>query len=354
MPIVQHLIVDEFGSFVAKKNGRLRVTCQGEKRGDAPLMHLETVLITGRGVSLSSDVVAACAEEGVPIHFLSRRGKPVGSLYSAGLAATVQTRRAQLEARQDSRGLHVALAAAAGKLSNQINLLKYMAKYRKAKQPHLYKEVRLLADDVLDHVAELDRLRADSLDNPVRSYTVDDVRGQILSIEGRGSQKYWQAIGKLLLAEVDWPGRRTQGAGDPLNSALNYGYGILYSQVERALVLAGLDPYAGFLHTDRPGKSALVYDMVEEFRQTVVDRTVLAVFNRGAAVELDGRGRLTEKSRKSLADKVLTRLEAQERYEDKRHPLAQHRADAGPPSGRLPARRARRVQSVRLELVIGP
>ncbi len=321
MPIIQNLIVDEFGSFVAKKSGRLRVTCQGKKRSEAPLMHLETVLITGRGVSLSSDVVAACAEEGVPIHFLDSRGKPVGSLYSAGLAATVQTRRAQIEARQDGRGLQIALAVAEGKLSNQINLLKYMAKYRKSKQPDLFQEVRLLAADVLDHVAELERLRAETLHNPMRSYTVDDVRGQILSIEGRGSQKYWQAIGKLLLADVNWPGRRTQGASDPLNSALNYGYGILYSQVERALVLAGLDPYAGFLHTDRPGKSALVYDMVEEFRQTVVDRTALALFNRGAAVELDSRGRLIDKSRKSLAEKVFTRLEAQERYEDKRHPL---------------------------------
>ena len=215
----------------------------------------------------------------------------------------------------------MALAVAEGKLSNQINLLKYMAKYRKAKQPDLYKEVRLLADEVLDHSAELDRLRAETLQNPIGSYTVDDVRGQILSIEGRGAQKYWQAIGKLLLANVNWPGRRTQGASDPLNSALNYGYGILYSQIERALVLAGLDPYAGFLHTDRPGKSALVYDMVEEFRQTIVDRTVLAVFNRGAAIELDSRGRLTEKSRKSLAEKVFIRMDAQERYEDKRHPL---------------------------------
>ena len=86
-------------------------------------------------------------------------------------------------------------------------------------------------------------------------------------------------------------------------------------------MLAGLDPYAGFLHTDRPGKSALVYDMVEEFRQTIVDRTVLALFNRGVAVELDGRGRLTEKTRKALAAKVFVRMEAQERFEDKRHPL---------------------------------
>ncbi|RME55277.1 MAG: CRISPR-associated endonuclease Cas1, partial [Caldilineae bacterium] len=122
-------------------------------------------------------------------------------------------------------------------------------------------------------------------------------------------------------ADVQWPGRRTQGASDPFNSALNYGYGILYSQVERALVLAGLDPYAGFLHTDRPGKTALVYDLVEEFRQSVVDRTVMAVFNRGTPIILDEQGRLVEKSRKVLAEKVLARLEAQERYEEKRHSL---------------------------------
>ncbi|RME63975.1 MAG: CRISPR-associated endonuclease Cas1, partial [Caldilineae bacterium] len=231
MAIVQHLIVDEFGSFIAKKSGRLRVTCQGEKRIDAPIMHLETVLITGRGVSLSSDVVEACAEAGIPIHFLNSRGQPVGSLYSAGLAATIQTRRAQLEARDDERGLHVALAVAEGKLRNQINLLKYMAKYRKEKQPDIYEAVRLLADEVLDHVAELDRLR-ERIARESRPRTVDEWRGQILSIEGRGSQKYWQAVGKLLLADVQWPGRRTQGASDPFNSALNYGYGILYSQVE--------------------------------------------------------------------------------------------------------------------------
>lgn len=320
MPIVQHLIVDEFGSFVAKKSGRLRVTCQGEKRIEAPLMHLETVLISGKGVSLSSDAVAACAEEGIPIHFLDSRGKPVGSFYSAGLGATVQTRRAQIEARGDSRGLAYALAVAEGKLRNQVNLLKYMSKYRKEKQPDLFEEVRLLADEVMDHVGELERLRAESLHGP-GSYTVDDVRGQLLSIEGRGAQKYWAGIRQLLLVETDWPGRRSQGATDPVNSALNYGYGILYSQIERSLVLAGLDPYAGFLHVDRPGKSSLVYDAVEEFRQSVVDRTVVAIFNRGMAVVLDEQGRLTEESRRSVAEKVLARLDATERYQEKRHPL---------------------------------
>ena len=123
MAIVQHLIVDEFGSFIAKKSERLRVSCQGELRAEAPLMHLETVLVTGRGVSLSSDVVAACADQGIPIHFLDSRGHPVGSFYSAGLAATVQTRRAQLAALNDTRGVAVAKAFADGKIRNQVNLL---------------------------------------------------------------------------------------------------------------------------------------------------------------------------------------------------------------------------------------
>ena len=147
------------------------------------------------------------------------------------------------------------------------------------------------------------------------------MRGQLLSIEGRAAQKYWQAVGALLLVEPGWPGRRTQGATDSFNAALNYGYGILYSQIERALVLAGLDPYAGFLHVDRPGKASLVFDLVEEFRQTVVDRTVIAIFNRGMAVEMDERGRLADAAQRSVAEKVLARMEAVEPYENKRHPL---------------------------------
>ncbi len=312
MPIIQHLVVEEYGSFIGKKSERLSVTCQGEKRVEAPLLHLETVLVGGRGVSVSSDAVAACVEAGIPIHFLDAHGHPVGSLYSASLTATIQTRRAQLAARDGDKGLHFARAIAAAKIRNQANLLKYMSKYRKERQPELFEEVRLLADEVLDHLAELERWQGAS---------VDECRGQLLSSEGRAAQKYWAGIGKLLLAEVAWPGRRTQGASDPFNAALNYGYGILYSQVERALVLAGLDPYAGFLHVDRPGKASLVYDLVEEFRQSVVDRTVMGIFNLGVAMALDERGRLVDDARKTLAEKVIGRLDAAEPYEGKRHPL---------------------------------
>ena len=56
------------------------------------------------------------------------------------------TRRAQLEAFRDGRGLSIAIAFASGKIQNQANLLKYMGKYRKETAPQLYEELRLRAD----------------------------------------------------------------------------------------------------------------------------------------------------------------------------------------------------------------
>lgn len=314
MGIVSHLIVEEHGTFVGKHSERLQVERikTGEKLAQAPLLHLETVLIATRGASLSADAVEACAEHGIPIHFISSRGEPYASLYSSGLTGTVETRRAQLGAARNGQGVALAKAMATGKIRNQANLLKYMAKYRKEKDPALFEEVRLLATEVADHEEEVRRLAGDSL---------DAVRFELLSAEGRAAQKYWAGVGRLLLAEMDWPGRRTQGASDPLNSALNYGYGILYGAVERACVLAGLDPYAGFLHVDRPGKPSLVLDLIEEFRQPAVDRTVLGMVNKGMPVTLDEQGRLIPESRRLLAEKVLARLDGPERYEGKRQSL---------------------------------
>jgi CRISPR-associated protein Cas1 len=318
MPIIQNFIADEFGTHVGKYQGRLKITQNGQTLAQAPLLHLESVTIAGNGVSISADAIRACTERGIPIHFLSGHGAPYASLYSAGLTGTVMTRRAQLMAYLDGRGWHLALAFAQGKIENQANLLKYVSKYRKDKEPELYQELRWLAGEVLDHVEEIRTL---AFICQREGHAIDDVRDQLFSVEGRAAQVYWRGIRLVLPAALNWPGRKGRGARDPFNSALNYGYGILYSQVERALVLAGLDPYGGFIHVDRPGKPSLALDLIEEFRAPVVDRTMLGLVNKGVALEQDERHMLTDKTRRFLAEKVLARLEAGERYEKKRHPL---------------------------------
>lgn len=313
MSIITHLIVEETGAYVGKHQGRLQVRKGREILRQAPLLHLEQVVVSGRAVSFSADAVAACAGQGIPIYFISFGGTPFASLYAAGLTGTVQTRRAQLLAYTDRRGVILALAIASAKLKNQAALLRYVAKYRKEREPVLYQELRLLALEVEDHLTELDKLD--------RFEQVDVLRAELMGLEGRAAQKYWQGIKQAVEVGPDWPGRKGRGAKDPVNAALNYGYGILYGQVEWAIVLAGLDPYAGFIHADRPGKPSLVLDLIEEFRQPVVDRAVFALLNRGSAIKQDAQGLLTEETRQLLVSKIFEKLDTPEKYGTKKVPL---------------------------------
>ena len=104
------LIVEGRGTFVGKHQGRLRVMREGKVVTETPLIHLEQVLIVDKGVTISSDAVASCTEEGIPIHFVSGIGRVQASIYSAGLTGTVLSRRAQLLAYTNERGLEIGRA----------------------------------------------------------------------------------------------------------------------------------------------------------------------------------------------------------------------------------------------------
>lgn len=318
--IVQHLVVDQFGAFLGKHSERLIVTKGEEKIIQAPLLHLESVIIANQGVSLSAEAVRECTERGIPIFFISGTGTAYASLYSAGLTGTVATRRAQLEAFKETRGLQLVLAFGMGKLQNQSTLLKYMAKYRKETDPALYKELRLYSDEVLDNLIEMERVKQYP-EYRNGTVTVDALRMELMGMEGRAAQKYWKAVKLVLPEKYEFPGRVGRGATDPVNAALNYGYGILYGQVERSLVLAGLDPFAGFLHVDRPGKPSLTLDYIEEFRPVIVDRAVFGIANKNVAFNFDESRLLTKDTRRMLADKINERLDSDAVYEGKRHPL---------------------------------
>lgn len=312
MPVVEHLIADTFGTHIGKYSERLKITQAKETLAQAPLLYLRSVLVASRGVSISADALEACAEHGIPVFFVDGYGNNYATVYASGLTGTVLTRREQLLAYYDQRGIHFALQIAEGKIRNQSATLKYLAKTRKETDPDRYQELRLCADEVLDNIALLDRIRA---------CTVDDARNHILAAEGNAARRYWSAAGTTFPTGYGWPGRTGRGAIDPLNSLLNYGYGILYGLIEQAIMLAGLDPYAGFLHADRPGKPSLVLDLIEEFRQVAIDRLVFGLANRGFTVDQDDQGLLSTETRRALADKTLQHLEATVRYEGKRYPL---------------------------------
>jgi CRISPR-associated protein Cas1 len=84
------------------------------------------------------------------------------------------------------------------------------------------------------------------------------------------------------------------------------------------VVNAGLEPFAGYLHVDRPGKPSLVLDMVEEFRQPVVDRTVIAFTNLAQPAGMND-GMLDEGTKKALSQKILERLASREPFQGQQY-----------------------------------
>ncbi len=317
MPRIRTLIVEQYGAYVGRHSERIRVSQKRKTLVEAPVMFLEQVLIIGKAISISTDALALCAGQGIPVHYLSRRGTPYAAVYAAGLGGTVITRRAQYAAYNDARGVAIAGALVIGKLKNQANLLKYLAKSRKEKSPVQYEALRQAARAIRQHIKRVERWLQDE-----RCLNEAARRSQLMAIEGHAAQCYWDGIAYVVPPQLAWPGRRQRGAKDPFNAALNYGYGVLYGQVERAILLAGLDPYAGFIHVDRPGKPSLVLDLIEEFRAPVVDRAILGIVGQRIPIQQDKDGWLALSTRRTIAERVLQRLEeSTERYERKRYKL---------------------------------
>lgn len=153
---------------------------------------------------------------------------------------------------------------------------------------------------------------------------IEDARESLFGIEGEASRIYFQALSNVL-PEAVYSGTRTkQPPGDLFNAMLSYGYGILYTEVEKACVLSGLNPYMGFLHTDRPGKPSLVLDLIEEFRQPVVDRAVINLISKKVVTEKDlkrveGGFYLDRLGRHKTVEAVSERLAKVVNYRDFRH-----------------------------------
>jgi CRISPR-associated protein Cas1 len=173
-------------------------------------------------------------------------------------------RAAQFEACANPRmKLTIAKALVEAKITRSIQVLEWLAE-----RYDLSREVLLMKREAMS----LSRAR-----------TIIAVR----SAEGRIAVKYWSAYGKVLPEQLDFQGRgttsRASNASDPVNAALNYGYGFLEGECRRAINAVGLEPSVGFLHdfSDYQTKQSLVYDLQEPFRW-LIDLTVMQAFESGS------------------------------------------------------------------------
>ena len=141
---------------------------------------------------------------------------------------------------------------------------------------------------------------------------------QIMGCEGKASVHYWNGIKLLIPKDIGFE-KRTKKPTDLLNSMLNYGYAILATEITKSILINGLDPYCGFLHFDMDNRTSLTYDLIEDFRQQLVDKTVLNLINRKQVTnnDLDKRNKSIKlEKRKLIISKIQEKLHSKIKYND--------------------------------------
>ena len=255
------LIINTYGAVIHKAGNLFEICADGNKNLVSP-KKIQSILIT-TGVHLTSDVIEMAVENNIDILFADKFGNPYGRLWHSKLGSTARIRRSQIELSVQPEGLHVGLQWILKRFESQVNFLKTL------------RERRTRASAEITNVINLLEKSADDL--KALNGSIPDIRNKILGIEGYAGRQYWQLLGGLIPERFQFSERSRNPAKDEFNCLLNYAYGVLYGIVERACIIAGLDPYVGFIHTDNYNKTSLVFDIIEAYR-IYAEETVLGLF----------------------------------------------------------------------------
>ena len=253
------LYVTEQGAALMKRGNRLVVEKMGRPIRWVHSFRLEQVVLMG-SVSLSPGTVAFLLEEGIDTVFLTIYGRYRGRLISQ-FGKNIDLRRLQFQRLEDPAfRLASARSCVAGKLANCRTLLR---RYNQ----------ELQREEITKTLHALRRLHRQLGDCP----SVESVMG----VEGAGAAAYFGCWRHLFRTdEATFTGRNRRPPRDPVNVLLSLGYTLLANAVHTQVNVAGLDPYAGCLHSVEYGRPSLVLDLMEEFRPVLVDGLTLSLFNK--------------------------------------------------------------------------
>ena len=276
--------------FLALSQGKFVLKDKGVIKHKFPINQITQIIINAQ-ISLSSAVIKECAKRKISINFIDEKTNlSYATLFTANSAIS-KTAASQISLLKTKKPLRIAQQFIIGKLKNQINYLKYLDKYHK----NLSSQIRAIQDILKSRVQNATSVN------------------ELLGFEGSAATAYWQAIAQAIDYKFSFSGRVTQGATDVVNSALNYGYAILYSKILKSIAAAGLSPHVSYLHALDEQKPTLAFDLIEEFRAFIVDRAVISMINKNEPFEIKD-GLLSAATRQNIAKNVNEKLFAHTEY----------------------------------------
>ena len=302
--LLNTLFVSTQGAYLAKDGETITVKIDGKIKLRLPIHGIGGIVCFG-SILVSSPLMYFCSKHNVMISFLNEYGKFFARVQGP-VSGNILLRKEQFR-QSDSleKSAKIAKNILYAKVINGRSVLSRFLRDHDKTNKNVANAVEHLKLRILDikQTSVLDSLRA---------------------IEGESAKIYFSVFDNLILedkTEFFFSGRNRRPPMDNVNALLSFVYTLLCHDIESAIETVGLDPQAGFLHRDRPGRPSLALDLMEEFRHPFADRFVLSLINlrkiskKGFTKTSSGAVKMNDETRKILLQSY------QERKKEKiKHP----------------------------------
>lgn len=259
--------------------------------GRFPLHNLQ-MIISFSYSGASPALMGACAERGIGLCFCTPRGKFLARVSGISQGNVLLRRHQYRCADHPKESCAIAGAMIFGKVHNA------RWSVERTRRDH-----KLRIDDAAfeNTCTILKNLLPQILEAP----DSECLRG----LEGAAANAYFGIFDQMILRQKDafsFHGRNRRPPMDNVNAMLSFAYSMLANDCASALESVGLDAYVGFLHRDRPGRTGLALDLMEELRPCFADRFVLTLINNRVLSDSDfvrsesGAVRMTDDGRRKF------------------------------------------------------
>jgi len=253
-----NIYLTEQGAYLRKHVNRIVYEHDGETLLERPLKDIGMVVIFGN-VQVSVQALLALLDNGCDVSMMTMNGHFRGRLVPAlGKNSPLRCSQYRL-CMDDAYRLETSRRIVAAKIRNSIHMLRTY--HYSGSNPLRFGEFDVLRDYAA---------KASSAES------LESLRG----IEGQAAKCYYTGFRAALTADVDFPGRMYYPSPDPVNAIMSFGYSFVARELQGLLEANSLDPYMGFYHEISYGRASLSLDILEEYREILVDRLTLTLFNR--------------------------------------------------------------------------
>ncbi|KPA14435.1 CRISPR-associated protein Cas1/Cas4 [Candidatus Magnetomorum sp. HK-1] len=264
------LYVDRIGAYVSLSKGLVEVkTPDAIILAKVSLEHLREIVLCGP-VQITTQALHECMKRHISVHYTSLSGRYVGSamplFHFNGIL-----RESQWKAHFNSeQSLYLAKIIVSAKIKNMRTvMMRYLRELNNTNDKSLFNKMTDL------------RKQAES------TTTTDSLR----AYEGLSARCYFENFSRFIKEFQNkvfiFKGRNRRPPKDPVNALLSFGYSLLSKDCTSTGIRVGFDSYCGFYHTMKYGRPSLALDIMEVFRQPIVDSTVLTCINNGVFTQKD-------------------------------------------------------------------